>query len=136
MHTHTHTHTAPHILYNLTLGACFDCNLGRQHKQLSSSQDDDMDARNMKKTLQYHFMNPFEKWNHPTKKQFPWKLVVQLLSIILVTTQVSSVAKIMLVIYKTHTHAAGPVCELKVYRNGFHTWQQENFHTAVCDQCR
>ncbi len=128
-----YTHTAPQILYNLTFGACFNCNLGRQHKQLSSSQDD-MDVRNMKEKLQYHFMNPFEKWNHSTKKQFPWKLVVQLLSIILVTIQVSSVAIIMLVIYKTHTHAAGPVCELKVYRNRFCTCQQEDFHTAVCDQ--
>ncbi len=51
--------------------------------------DTDIDIHNMKETLKYHFMNPFQKWTHPTKKQFPWLLIVQLLSIILVTTQVS-----------------------------------------------
>ncbi len=87
--THPHTHTtAPYLLFDLTLGACFNCNSGRKHKELTPS-DGDQEVHNMKLTLKYNFMNPFEKWTHPTKRQFPWKLLVQLLSIILVTTQVS-----------------------------------------------
>ena len=33
-------------------------------------------------------MNPFQKWKYASRRRFPWKLVVQLLSIALVTWQV------------------------------------------------
>lgn len=36
-------------------------------------------------TLRYYFMSPFDKWNF--RSRFPWKLVLQLLKIILVTSQ-------------------------------------------------
>lgn len=42
----------------------------------------------MKERLKFHFMNPFEKWRYPERRRFPWKLLVQIASIILVTAQV------------------------------------------------
>ena len=42
----------------------------------------------MKERLKFHFMDPFQKWDYQLRKRFPWKLIVQLTSIILVTAQV------------------------------------------------
>ena len=42
----------------------------------------------IKEKLKFHFMNPFQKWRYPKRRRFPWKLLVQLASIILVTAQV------------------------------------------------
>ena len=50
---------------------------------------EDLEIAVMKEKLNFHFMNPFQKWKYPRKRRFPWKLLVQLCSIILVTTQVS-----------------------------------------------
>ena len=41
----------------------------------------------LKERLNFHFMNPFQKWRYPKRRRFPWKLLVQLASIILVTMQ-------------------------------------------------
>ena len=40
----------------------------------------------IRKRLSSHFMNPYQKYKHRGRK--PWKLLVQLLKIVLVTTQV------------------------------------------------
>ena len=55
-------------------------------EEASSIQDDEL--KRMKEKLSFHFMNPFEKWKYPRKRRFPWKLLVQLASIVLVTAQV------------------------------------------------
>ncbi|GMT15603.1 hypothetical protein PFISCL1PPCAC_6900, partial [Pristionchus fissidentatus] len=39
----------------------------------------------LKRHLQFFFMNPMEKWN--VRRQFPWKLVLQVLKIVFVTAQ-------------------------------------------------
>lgn len=44
--------------------------------------------RNMRLRLKFHFMNPFQKWRYSKRRRFPFKLVLQLLAIILVTAQV------------------------------------------------
>lgn len=41
----------------------------------------------MRRSLKYHFMTPCEKFK--AKRRKPWKLVVQILKIVLVTLQVS-----------------------------------------------
>jgi len=38
--------------------------------------------------LKFHFMNPFQKWSYAKRRRFPWKLLVQIVSIFLVTLQV------------------------------------------------
>lgn len=53
-----------------------------------SESTEDMETAVMKERLNFHFMNPFQKWKNSKKRRFPWKLLVQLISIILVTTQV------------------------------------------------
>lgn len=42
----------------------------------------------MKSQLKFHFMNPFEKWKYDKRRRFPWKLIVQMIVIILATIQV------------------------------------------------
>ena len=63
----------------------------RQHdtEELLISMDDGDEIQAMKEELNFHFMNPFQKWKNPNRRRFPWKLVIQLISIILVTIQVS-----------------------------------------------
>lgn len=42
--------------------------------------------RKMRNRLSFYFMNPIEKWK--TRKRFPYKFLVQIIKIILVTLQV------------------------------------------------
>lgn len=50
----------------------------------------------MRRRLQFYFMNPMEKWQ--VKRQFPYKLAIQLIKIFFVTFQV--------ILNMTNTHAA------------------------------
>ena len=106
---HTHTHTVPpysvicpppegfKTLFNLTIASCecFTCWFSRKSRRSDISQledsgsGEDFETRCMKEELTFHFMNPFQKWRYSKKRRFPWKLLVQLISIVLVTTQVS-----------------------------------------------
>ena len=43
-------------------------------------------AIEMRKMLQFYFMNPVEKWY--SKRRFPYKLLVQIIKIVLVTLQI------------------------------------------------
>jgi hypothetical protein len=47
----------------------------------------DMSEEKMRRKLRFFFMNPIEKWQ--AKRRFPYKFVVQVIKIILVTVQVS-----------------------------------------------
>ena len=49
-----------------------------------------MEVSEMKEKLKFHFMNPFQKWRYEPRRRFPWKLIVQLTSMFLVTLQVSA----------------------------------------------
>ena len=44
--------------------------------------------RNFRRKLKFHFMNPFQKWKYAKRRRFPFKLVLQLLAVALVTAQV------------------------------------------------
>lgn len=55
------------------------------------------EERKMRFQLQYHFMTPFEKYKMGRK---PWKLAIQILKIILVTTQVVTHSQIPLYNYR------------------------------------
>jgi mucolipin len=46
----------------------------------------DMSEEKMRRKLRFFFMNPIEKWQ--AKRRFPYKFVVQVIKIILVTVQV------------------------------------------------
>ena len=43
----------------------------------------------MKTKLRYHFRSHIGKWKDKTRRRFPWKLILHILLLVLVTTQVS-----------------------------------------------
>ena len=45
-----------------------------------------LSAHQMRRKLRYYFMNPWEKYK--AKKRIPWKLVFQIVKIIMITVQV------------------------------------------------
>ncbi len=69
-------------------------------------QDDvELEIENMKTRLKFHFMNPFQKWKNNERRRFPWKLITQLLALIIVTTQVSNMGEnpyVHIVVLCTH----------------------------------
>lgn len=90
IHKCPHTHTALTILYNFTIVSWFKpCTKEHKEDRLITPTGG-MNVEMMKEKLRFHFMNPFQKWAYPPKRRFPWKLVVQLLNICLVTSQVSN----------------------------------------------
>lgn len=54
-------------------------------KRMPSYYTPDMEDR-MRRRLKFFFMDPIEKWK--AKKRTPWKLLIQIVKIILVTVQV------------------------------------------------
>lgn len=42
----------------------------------------------MKKRIQYHFKDHVKRWMNSDRRRFPWKLILHLMLVILVTTQV------------------------------------------------
>lgn len=44
-------------------------------------------VESMRRKLRFYFMNPVEKWK--AKKQFPWKLLLQIIKILIVTVQLA-----------------------------------------------
>ena len=45
--------------------------------------------REMKKRLRYHFKSLVEKWTNEDKRRFPWKLILHVLLLVIVTIQVN-----------------------------------------------
>lgn len=87
-------------LYNFTIASClyFFCCL-KLKKRAANLTGDETDGETeplienkeeakIKERLRFHFMNPFQKWKYPARRRFPWKFILQILSIILVTAQV------------------------------------------------
>ena len=89
--------TALQCLYDYTVASCIysACRYFNRQKHLrhieSTTSVEDMEIREMKEKLKFHFMNPFQKWRYEQRRRFPWKLIVQLTSMFLVTLQVSAV---------------------------------------------
>lgn len=81
----------PQFLNDHTFGSC------KCHE--SSQLDFDCCARNadllskekLRERLKFRLMNPFEKWNCPKHRRFPWKLLVQIICVILATAQVGNI---------------------------------------------
>jgi hypothetical protein len=61
---------------------CCGKNADHYYNRLTSKEE-------LRGILKFHFKSPFEKWNSKEHRRFPWKLLVQIICIILVTTQVS-----------------------------------------------
>lgn len=54
----------------------------------TESEYDQQKVAAIRRELKYHFMNPINKWK--SKKKFPWKLLLQILKLIIVTVQIGS----------------------------------------------
>ena len=55
------------------------------HSSGSVSNTDEIDK--MKQELQFHFMNPFEKMKYRERRRMPWKLIFQILQVLVITVQ-------------------------------------------------
>lgn len=78
-------------LFNFTFASCMYITCQRKKRRDhrgSTTSVEDMEIEELKTSLQFHFMNPFQKWRFAKRRRFPWKLFVQILNIILVTLQV------------------------------------------------
>jgi len=53
----------------------------------NESNMEDTEITTMTKRLKFNFMNPFQKWSYAKRRRFPWKLLVQIISIFLITLQ-------------------------------------------------
>lgn len=63
---------------------------GEEEEERGGVEEDvDTQVMLMKRRIRFHFMNPFEKWAYRGRRRFPWKLLLQLLNVVLVVTQVS-----------------------------------------------
>ena len=88
--------TALKFLFDYTVASCvysvchYFGNRNRLKHVESSASVEDMEVSDMKEKLKFHFMNPFQKWRYEPRRRFPWKLIVQLTSMFLVTLQVSA----------------------------------------------
>lgn len=51
-----------------------------------TQSDLDLKEKALKEDLKFYFMNPCEKYR--ARRQIPWKLALQILKILMVTTQV------------------------------------------------
>ena len=91
-------------LYNFTIASClyFLCclKLKKRAAKLTGEETDgeaealiNPEEARIKERLRFHFMNPFQKWKYPARRRFPWKFILQILSTILVTVQVSEYSK-------------------------------------------
>ena len=98
-------------LYAYTIGSCLYFNVDdadREEIELKPmiSSDQKNDKRNleeggntntgwekeecrMKKRIQYHFMDHIRRWMDSDQRRFPWKMILHLLLVALVTTQVT-----------------------------------------------
>lgn len=83
----TDIETLPH--YGSVNSSILDMTRQRSHHSSSGMSEDKNSVviDRMRRRLRFFFMNPLEKWQ--TKRQFPYKLTIQLVKIFFVTTQVN-----------------------------------------------
>ena len=68
----------------------------KQHKRVLGESDNERKRKDflkadckMKKRVQFHFDDHIKKWiNRPDQRRFPWKIILHLVLLVLVTTQV------------------------------------------------
>lgn len=80
--------TALKYLCDYTIGSC-SCRRGKCQDHYHDSLESE---EKLKEILRIHFKSPFQKWSDEKRRKFPWKLAVQIISIILVTTQVLNIS--------------------------------------------
>ena len=96
-------------LYKYTVGSCLYCSDDETDSDLlielntlpgkNAQKESDIERQKksflkadckMKKRIQYHFDDHVKKWiNRPDRRRFPWKPILHLVFVALVTTQVS-----------------------------------------------
>lgn len=76
------------IIYNICNFIEIDLLLNNEEEEYSHPYSDEYVSleRKMRNRLSFYFMNPIEKWK--TRRRFPYKFLVQIIKIILVTLQV------------------------------------------------
>ena len=76
--------------------------------------ESDPQVDQMKQRLKFHFMNPFQKWSFAPKRRFPWKMLLQIVNMILVVVQVQYRLGALLVIClcSVGVHVAVVLCGL------------------------
>ena len=76
--------------------------------------ESDPQVDQMKQRLKFHFMNPFQKWSYAPKQRFPWKMLLQIVNMILVVVQVQYRLGALLVIClcSVGVHVAVVLCGL------------------------
>ena len=70
-------------VHGIIINPCYDWIFGICHRYNKVGTDSEI-----KEELKYHFMSPWRKLTNKGRRTFPCKLVVQIINIILVTTQV------------------------------------------------
>ena len=79
---------APKHLYDYTFGSCSCQSILCCGKKGDYYYDDLTTKEELREVLNFHFKDPFEKWNFEKRRRFPWKLLMQIICIVLVTIQV------------------------------------------------
>ncbi|CAI8007046.1 hypothetical protein GBAR_LOCUS5021 [Geodia barretti] len=102
--------------FNFTFRSCMyiTCQQKEMHPRGSSANVEDMEVEQMKTSLQFHFLNPFQKWRNAKRRRFPWKLFVQLLNTILVTLQVRTYVCRTLERQKKSVIETSVLCKIKI----------------------
>ena len=71
---------------------CKHPTIGARYTQLRTKEEedisDDPQTAQMKRRIKFHLMNPFQKWSYAPKRRFPWKMLLQVVNMILVVVQV------------------------------------------------
>jgi hypothetical protein len=87
-----------HLAYNIFNCLEADLLLDNEEEYIHPYSDEYvLLERKMRNRLSFFFMNPIEKWK--TRRRFPYKFVIQIIKIILVTLQVSDEIQIFYYFY-------------------------------------
>ena len=81
----------------------------------------------MKQRLQFHFMNPFQKWSFAPKRRFPWKMLLQMVNMILVIVQVQTWCSVGSLVGQLNFILLHSICLL--YITLLYQWQ------VLCIEC-
>jgi len=73
---------------NVKDNTCGVCGGGQEEEEEWKKRACQAD-REMKKRLRYHFKSHIEKWTDEDRRRFPWKLILHVLLLAIVTAQVS-----------------------------------------------
>ena len=136
---------APKCLYDHTIGS-FSCqSILCCGKKRDYYYDPLNTVEDLRKILEFHFKSPFEKWKFEERRRFPWKLLVQIICIVLVTLQVHTwtwlhiiindcygnnfVSTTLLSMHIMHCNCDSSICSLKPSFMSWTSWMKIPRHS-------